>query len=134
MGTYSTTKCGHCNYAWEIMEYGSKGSIGPPVIKCRNCLGMNKNPQVLYREADWYTKLVFWLRVSLNALVFGLGGIAAGIGFYLNLDSNLKWFGVFPFLFGIFIVFQTSQNKKAINILEKTFDNNGGFVWSDESF
>ena len=134
MGVYVTTRCGHCDYAWAKMEYGDTGEIGPPVIKCRNCLGMNNTKQLLYRDSDGYTKFVFWGRTILNAFFFGLGTIIMGVGFFVKLEGNLKWFGILPFLTGVIVLYQTSLTTKAAKALEETYDNNVGFLWSDEAF
>ena len=133
MGVYTTTRCGYCNDKWEDMEWGSHPSIGPPFIKCRKCGGLNKTKQVLYRDASLGRKISFWFGQGLTALIYGVGAVGLGIGMLSSMESY-RWIAFFPIIFGMFQLYQLSQQKKDAKALEDSFDKNGGFVWSDEGF
>ena len=133
MGIYTTTKCGHCNDLWEDMDWGAHPSIGPPIIKCRKCGGLNKTKQVLYRDASLPTKISFWFGQGMNALLYGVGGVGIGIAMLSSMDKN-GWIAFFPLGFGVFQLYELTQQTKGAKALEECFDNNGGFLWSDEAY
>ena len=157
MGTYQTSKCGHCKKTWAFMEYGGDSSCGPPVIKCVHCNGLNRTKMKLYREMTFFNKLTFWLGRGLVKPIFGLFMIGFGMAIlywqYLTVEDNGQspmshmleinnWFGIIFFhaiaigvaWLGISQIRDTLSTKKQVQIMEQIFDENGGFFWSNQQY
>ena len=72
MARYTTTKCGVCGAIWENMTQGTHSSIGPPLVKCRKCLSLNRTNRVLYRDASASKKVFFWLGQFVSLIFIGV--------------------------------------------------------------
>jgi hypothetical protein len=138
MATYQTTKCGSCGTAWDSM--GAKDSnIGPTKIKCRSCNGINRTKMYLYRDANWFGKLYYWVTSLVYVIIFGGVSLLAGLGGLLGkFEEAVGWFGYVIGFFGLaysFYMFKGAYDiPKSIKKLEEIFDENGGFLWSDEAY
>ena len=148
MGIYSSTKCGSCGEYWQFMENRNNLSIGPPYLKCRKCLAINKTKQILWRDANLFKKIWFLGVNSIRSIFFGCLGLVmfyAGISklyeyfFTDNYDDYAGpfWLTIITLLGGfmaykqfIFLITANSQFK----VLEDLYDKNGGFIWSDEMY
>ena len=135
MASYQSTNCGSCGASWQNMSATHDTNIGPPYIKCRHCNSVNKTEMYLYRDANWFGKLYYWFSISFSTLLFGVGSIIAGIGFIRSDIGNIAIVvGVLLLGFGFYQIKKLFDSSKYFKILEKTFDNNGGFLWSDEAY
>ena len=136
MATYQTTKCGSCGTTWDSMG-AVDSNIGPPKVKCRFCNGMNKTKMYLYRDANWFGRLYHWATSLVYAIIFGGILLMVGIGGLLG-KFDAGWIGYtigFVALVVSFIMFKNVLDiPKSIKNLEKLYDKNGGFLWSDEQY
>lgn len=138
MGTYYTTKCGHCNVKWEHFSSRRRSSFGSPNIKCRSCGGMNATAMNLYRDFNLFQKLLYWVVNLIQDLLFLFFGLILFIGGIWSISDSFSGVKLFPILVGLYLIVRTvmglfaySENRKYI---EETYDSNGGFLWSDEQF
>ncbi len=138
MGVYTTTKCGNCGTAWESMSHGRHSACGPDLVKCSNCLALNKTGAKLFRDMNAYQKFMVYAGQTLSCLMYGLAGTAFGGGILIGKMGE-GWgqlFGLIPLLFGLsqmrdlFFVL----NGKAQAAIEKVYDENGGFIWSHQQY
>lgn len=151
MGTYTTTKCGYCNYKFEFMSYGRHSLIGPPRIKCIRCGQFNNTSFTLYRDTNNWQKFSFWIgqffsRVvyGLFSLIFGSGGLLYLIfsGKYAQMWTDENYFGILFFTaigagmsyFGYDSIREMLYTKTACKDIEKVYDENGGYLKSDQFF
>ena len=135
MGKYKTTKCGHCKHYWEILAPAGSAVVGPPIIKCRNCNGLNRTSRNLYRDVKVSQKIYFWAGTLISSIIFGIGGIAGGIGLISNKDKSGTLgiiMGSFFLIFGVLNFYILYKTKDGLKVMEDDFDKNGGFLWSDE--
>ena len=139
MPIYTTTKCGKCGAIWENMSSTSarNESIGPPLIKCRLCLCLNRTNQVLYRDASLFKKIRFWLKTIYSIILLGIAPLAFGLYTLinpssLNLHPAFSLLIIFIGLFFIYGFYKSYSNLDNIKNIEKKYDSNGGFLWSDE--
>ena len=158
MGTYITTKCGHCNVKWEFLNSTRLNiKLGPPIIKCSSCNGLNKTKHKLYRDMNTFEKVWLYVEQTFLRFIFNLGVIIMGFGMLygsllmeeedgtIPLNNMLEidnYFGIIIFLsiglgiiwFGFNNLKQSFQLKEIIKIYEETHDKNGGFIWSHEYY
>ena len=157
MGTYKTSKCGHCKKTWAFMEYGGDSSCGPPIIKCVHCNSLNRTKMKLYRNMNLFSRITFWLGRGLFKSIFGFFMIGFGLAIfywqYLTVEENGQtplaymleinnWFGIIIFhaialgvvWLGIFQIKEALSTKKQIKSMEELFDKNGGFFWSNQQY
>lgn len=158
MGIYTTTKCGHCGEKWEFLS--SKRSnilLGPPVVKCSSCNGLNKTKHKLFRdmnnlEKGWFYLQQGFLRIIYNVFIILLGiGLSYGLLFLEDEKGKIpfnsmvdmgNYVGIIIFggmglsmvWFGWKNLKQSFQLNDIIENLENTYDNNGDFVWSWEFY
>lgn len=136
MGKYQTTKCGYCGINWAIMS-AVDSNIGPPKVKCRNCDEINNTEMYLYRDANWFGKLYYWVSSLINVIIFGGISFVLGIGGLSGkFDSgNLGYVvGLVALVFSLFKFKDVFEIPKSIKNLERIYDKNGGFLWSDEYY
>ena len=138
MGTYYTTKCGHCNVKWENFVSRRSSSFGPPNIKCRICGGMNVTAMDLYRDFNLFQKVFYWAGNIIQDLLFLFFGLILLVGGIWSINDSFSAVKLIPILIGLYFIvrvvmtfFAYSKNRKYI---EETYDSNGGFLWSDEQF
>ena len=157
MATYQTTKCGHCNTKWSFMQYGEDSSCGAPIIKCINCKGLNKTKMKLYRDMNSINRFMFWIGRGFVKPLASLVMIAVGIYVLYRIYFITDKFGVthmsemleinnwlviiFSNVVPLVIVFMGAEQikdtlslTKQLKLMEKTFDENGGFVWSNQQY
>ena len=138
MGVYTSTSCGSCGANWDYMAAGRRNPVGPPYVKCRVCNTINKTSSKLYRDMGTFRRIFFWLDLGSANLIFGLGGLGGAIGFaFFAPDVNiyLKILIVIAFgSLGVSQLYNLFTTPKQIRYIEKTFDKNGGFLWSDEQY
>lgn len=158
MGTYITTKCGHCKVKWEFLNSTRLNiKLGPPIIKCSHCGGLNKTKHKLYRDMNIFEKIWLYveqtfLRFTFNLLVICLGfGILYGTLFMKDEDGKIplnkmieidNYLGILIFLgmglgviwFGYINLKSSFHLKEIISSYEELHDNNGGFIWSNEYY
>lgn len=130
---YIITKCGNCKESWQFLAPAGSAIVGSPIVKCKHCHALNKTSRQLYRDINLFERILFWGGTSLSAILYGLGGLAFGIGFVFVTDIGAigKVFGVLGFVFGGINLYALANTKKSLKQLEETFDKNGGFIWSD---
>ena len=135
MASYQSTNCGACGASWQNMSVEHDTNIGPPLIKCRQCNTLNKTKMYLYRDANWFGKLYYWVSTSFSTLLFGGGAIFGGIALVRSdIGTIAIIIGVLITGFGLYLFKRLFDSPKYFKILEETFDNNGGFLWSDETY
>ena len=158
MGSYITTKCGHCNIKWEFLNSTRLNiKLGPPIIKCSNCNGLNTTKHKLYRDMSTLEKIWLYVEQTFLRFLFNLGVILSGFGMLygtllledeegrIPLNKMIEidnYVGIIIFLLiGIGIVWfgynnlkQSFQLKEIIKSFEGVHDKNGGFVWSNEYY
>jgi hypothetical protein len=158
MSVYTTAKCGHCGEKWTRLNPNVPwGIFGPPVIRCIKCNKDNKTRHKLPRDVNPIIKVLisaikgfFGLLVSLIILCVGP---AIGMGVYSEYGSNFIYvsgdpskginyvftvmillFVIGPVIYGIKGVINTLKFKSDMLIVERKFDENGGFLWSNEAY
>jgi hypothetical protein len=157
MGTYQISKCGHCKKTWASMEYLADSSCGPSIIKCVLCDSLNLTRMKLYRDMTFFKRFIFWLVRGIVKPIFGLFMLGLGIGFlywqYLTIDEGGQtpmshmfeinnWFTIIFFnaiaiglgWLGILNIRDSLSIKMQINQMEKLFDKNGGYLWSNQEY
>lgn len=157
MGTYQTSRCGHCKKTWAFMQYGADSSCGPSVIKCIHCNSLNRTKMKLYRDMTSFDRFTFWLRRGFLKPIIGLIMLGIGMGIiywqYLTVEENGQfpmanmlenngWFGIIIIhviaisfaWYGISHIKDTLLTKKQIKEMEEIFDKNGGFFWSNQQY
>ena len=147
----TSSKCGHCGANWNI-SIGANSNIGPPVIKCKSCNGLNKTNMYLYRQANLFGKIWFWITQSLGGfyMIIPIGIIYAQ---FVTTSETVydRWGDVVEikeippdpnaFLIGfalvlaavIFYLFIPLDSLKFIKELERRFDENGAKAYVTES-
>jgi hypothetical protein len=138
MATYQTTNCGSCGITWDSMG-AVDSNIGPRKIKCRICNGINNTDMYLYRDANWFGKLYYWVTSLVYVIIFGGISLLVGIGGIIGkFEEAVGWFGYVIGFFGLaysFYMFKGVYDiPKSIKQLEEIYDKNGGFLWSDEAY
>jgi len=137
MAVYTTTSCGSCGAKWEVMSVGTTSPVGPPLVKCKVCHVKNKTSCKLYRDMSGFERLLFWLGESIYCFVFGpigLGG-AIGIAFYADFNIFLRIIIAIILLgLGTLVFVNLFTKPQQIKDMEKLFDKNGGFLWSNEQY
>lgn len=156
MGIYVTTKCGHCNKSWQLFQYGGNSLCGAPNVKCRHCNGMNLTKMDLYRNFNLSDKVSFFLTEILFGIGFACIGLGIG-GYFFNtffIEQNFfdfsiskdpwywiligKLFIIFISLGPLLFSFKLFYNKltvfRNIKKMEKIYDRQGGFLWSNQQY
>ncbi len=156
MGVYITTRCGHCNISWQLYKYGENSECGAPNVKCSSCQGMNGTRMDLYRNFDFGDKVAFFVTDIIFPMGFGLIGLGIGGYFFYTsfiqqnfFDfsiSNDPWYWILigklfilfiafgPILFGLTIIYAKLNIYRQIKKMEKIYDKQGGFLWSNQQF
>lgn len=142
MGVYTTTKCGNCKKYWELFSYGRRGKIGSPIVKCRSCNSLNRTNLFLYRDSSRFTRIWFWTERTFESLFFSILGFLLGGSLLLSdkfsagedIPVFLKFIGIGIISFSFYGLYNFFNIKKNMSEIEKTFDNNGGFLWSDQQY
>ena len=138
MGVYTSISCGSCGANWEVWEYGRESKLGSPLVKCKVCQAINKTSSKLFRDMNFFQKIIFWINHIISTLFFATAGLVFGIGVAFYAEDWEGWTKYIVLL--ISIIFALYQFKeiyiipKAIKSLEQIFDKNGGFLWSDEQY
>lgn len=132
MAKYVTTRCGYCKSYWEVFAPAGSSSVGSPIIKCRNCLGLNKSDKKLYRDLNLSQKILFWAGSTIGFIIYGFGGIAGGLFIIKgNNEKIIAWvIGIILIIFGALSIYALFKIKGSLKSLEHEFDENGGFIWS----
>jgi hypothetical protein len=156
MGVYVTTKCGHCSNNWQFFQYGGNSVCGAPNVKCHHCHGMNSTKMDLYRNFDLKDKISFFI----TEIIFGIGfsflllGIGGYFFFTFFIEQNFfdfsiskdpwywiiigKLFIAFISLGPLYVGLNSIYNKltiyKQIKKMEKVYDEQGGFLWSNQQY
>ncbi len=145
MVVYSSAKCGHCGISWTSLNPNAPSQsfdkIGPPVIRCSTCLKDNKTKWKLPRDLNIIEKLINVKGKQVFGILFSLaiiiGGFYFGIGIYLETDGGL-FEGLFFFCLGVIPGVIGLKNNLTVHTdldyLERKFDKNGGFCWSNEIY
>lgn len=156
MGVYVTIRCGHCNKPWQLHQYGANSVCGAPNVKCSFCKGMNGTKRDLYRNFDFGDKVSFFVTEVFFPICFGCIGLGIG-GYFFNsffiqqnfFDFNLSndpWYWILvgkifiifislgPLHFGLHIIYNKLNIYRQINKMQKVYDKQGGFLWSDQQF
>jgi len=156
MGIYVTTRCGHCDKAWQLFQYGGNSVCGAPNVKCHHCNGMNVTKMDLYRNFDFSDEVSFFVTEVLFGIGFALLGLGIG-GYFFNtffIEQNYfdfsiskdPWYWIFigkafiafislgPILFGIKLIMSKLTVYKKIKRMEKMYDHQGGFLWSNQQY
>lgn len=155
---YVTTKCGHCKTKWEFLSSERVDILlGPPVVKCSSCGGLNKTKHKLYRDMNFFQKSWFFIQQGLLRIIYNSGIIVFGILIPRNFLITRDKYGNIPLVgyledgnyFGPLIITgiglgiswfgynnlkDSFQLKGITRELEKRFDDNGGFLWSNEFY
>ena len=141
MAVYTSHQCGHCNVYWDILSQGADNPVGPPLVKCRKCNGMNKTSHKLYRDMSSFDKVSFWIKQASSNIFFGLMGLFVGVGFSYKAITDydeLGWIVFIAIIGGISLAYSQFKNlyttPNQIKNVEKLYDQNGGFLWSDEQY
>ena len=151
MAVYRTTSCGVCGIEFETMENRGKIYIGPPVIKCRHCESLNNTNWVLPNQATlWinFLDISQSVRNVLTALMVVLGCISVYFAILIDLlgfieiinEDEIHPIALFLPLVCI-ITFGRPliswykalvERKEYHSTLVKLFNEQGGFLWSDQ--
>ena len=140
MGTYTTTRCGNCGIAWESMSYGRHSLFGPDKVKCSHCLQINNTKQRLWRDMNIFEKGYVLIGQIINGFLFGGLGTIFGLsvlsGYINDFESFSLWqlWGLIPLGFGLFQFYNLFTLKSQMRKTETLYDNNGGFLWSNEQY
>lgn len=156
MGIYVTTKCGSCGKTWQSFHYGGNSICGAPYIKCYNCKNLNTTKMDLFRNFSFNDKVSFFFTEILFGSLFGLIGLIIGCYFFntffieqnfFNFSlSNDPWYWILigklfvliiclgPIFFGLQIIYNKITTYFQINKMEKTYDKQGGFLWSNQQY
>mgnify|MGYP003565048144 FL=1 len=155
MAVYSSSRCGHCGHVWRSMRVGSDLTFGPTYIRCRQCKKINKSGLHLYRDFNWFGKLLFitgriLLLLGIGAALLYFGYLAASDLYYFEITQRKLKFQVNPnnygiwelvvghvvfvllSLLGVFRVFKFFYTPFEVRELTKKADANGGYLWNDE--
>lgn len=144
MGVYKTTKCGYCNDTWEFFYPLSDESLGPPIIKCVKCYHLNKTKSKLFREMN--EKEQNWIKFKNDTLFFIINTIIILFGIVmmwglLGIEvENRSYIGTLivlsipgSIIFGsIKRIVKHQPLNEIVSELEKEYDNNGGFLYSNQ--
>ncbi|MDB4037210.1 hypothetical protein N9473_03975 [Polaribacter sp.] len=137
------------------MALGGDSAFGPPNIKCSSCQHTNKTRYKLFRDMSFLQKTSILLGQTFRAITIGLTGIFMGCvigykflveptdGFNTSFEYMLSinnWFGIILFVvlsvgtfwFGISEIRGFLNLFKTIRSFEDKYDNNEGFLWSNE--
>jgi len=158
MSVYTTAKCGHCGEKWTSLNPSVPwGIFGPPVIRCIHCQKDNKTRHKLPRDVNPIIKVLisaikgfFGLVVSLAilcvgpAIFFGMYQSYGPDWYYVSSDPSKGFNFVFVgmiafFVFGSFYwgitgIRNSLKFDSDMRIVERKFDENGGFLWSNEAY
>jgi hypothetical protein len=156
MGLYVTTKCGHCNETWQLFEYGGNSACGSPNVKCIYCNGVNKTKRNLYRNFNLKDKLSFFISEILFGFIFASIGFVIGFQFFnmFFLEQNffdysnskdawywivigklfVAWLSLAPLLFSFKLFYNKFTIFIQIKKMEKAYDKQGGFLWSNQQY
>jgi len=130
---YTTSRCGHCKIIFQSMDT-SDWPVGASVIKCSHCGGMNNTGKTLWRDMSSIRKFGISIKLLFSTLVFVISPFAGGIALLLYAENWWKILSVLAFLFS----YTQGKNLFYINkfhkIIEKRFDENGGFLYSNEQY
>jgi hypothetical protein len=137
MGTYTSSRCGHCGSTWQFMESGRNSKFGSPIVKCVTCKGLNKTNSKLYRDMNLFSRVLFWFRQAVTwGLINGLLPLVGGVyGLVKALEAESALGGIFAtlfILFGSYNLYGLTKLMDKIKETEDLFDKNGGFLWSNE--
>lgn len=136
MAKYQSSSCGHCGVNWQFMG-SNDTNIGPPKVKCRSCNQINSTKMYLYRDANWFGKLYYWISLLFNTILFSGVALAVGIGGLMGkFESGIIGYvvGVISLTISLFMFKNIMRIPKNIQVLEKLYDRNGGFLWSDQYY
>ena len=149
MPRYSTTKCGHCGYAWETFKSGGgEQDSGPDLVRCTKCMKINRTSMKYLAQMNGAE--MFWYKVKHLFYALCTGAISLGAGYMIfsgEIDSALGW--IFALGLGGFLGFATYGNVLAV--IKNDFDHeeyakyleNGraagleegqGYLWSNQFY
>ena len=151
MGIYRTTSCGVCGIEFEYMQSRGKIYIGPPIIKCRQCESLNKTNWVLPNQATLWINFLD-ISQSVRNVLTALAAVLVSISIYIVLLLDLLGFieminedEIHPIALFIplacIIAFGKTliswyqalvERKEYHSTLVKLFNEQGGFLWSDQ--
>lgn len=137
-----TTSCGYCGIPWELNGIGISPYVGPPIVKCASCGGLNKTKHKLFRDMGVFEKGWFYIRHGLiHGILMGSIVATGGVmiyGSYIerrnfnSLTFMISCLGAFFIYFGIKHLIPIFTLREITRIFEDIHDKNGGFVWSYE--
>ena len=144
MVVYSSTKCGHCGISWTSLNPNAPSQsfdkIGSPVIRCSTCLKDNKTKWKLPRDLNIIEKLIYVKGKQVFGILFSFALIFIGLGLsfsFYYVEGDL----VAPFFLILFFAVPGAIGLKNnltvhtdLDYLERRFDKNGGFCWSNEIY
>ena len=137
MAVYTSTSCGSCGTDWEVWEYGRKSKLGSPLVKCKVCKTVNKTSSKLYRDMNFFQKIIFWSNHIISSSLFAISGLAFGIGVAFYAEDWEGWTKYIVLVLSMIFAFYQFKEiyiiPKAIKSLEEIFDEKG-FLWSDEEY
>tara|TARA_Y100000766_G_C18897840_1_gene601877 strand:+ start:144 stop:572 length:429 start_codon:yes stop_codon:yes gene_type:complete len=138
MAIYTTSKCGNCGISFQFMSSSRDSGYGPPLIKCRNCLTLNKTKFKLYDDMGKFKKIRFWISNCGRLIIAGFMLCALGVAclFFQPPDEQsgiLVLVGLGSFAYGIYHFVNLYQFILYVKkgTIEKLCEENGGFMWSD---
>jgi len=144
MGIYKTTKCGHCGIKWEFLKPSLDEKLGPPFIKCQSCNTLNKTKSKLYRDLSLKEqdklrfkndKIFFIINILIIilCLLWGWGLLQVEIEERSLIGTLLVLSIPGLILFNSIKRIEGHQPlNEIVSELEKEYDNNGGFIWSNQ--
>ena len=156
MGRYVTTRCGHCDKNWQLFRYGGNSVCGSSNVKCHYCSGMNVTKMNLFRNFNLNDKISFFITEILFAIGFASIGLGMGSYFFntffieqsfFNFSiSKDPWYWILigklfilfitlgPLLFGFNTIYNKLSVFRQIKKMEKKYDKQGGFLWSNQQY